>query len=368
MKLMSFNNNQELKNQCINEIEQFFSKKIKFDESFLWHLHNFGDGGISKKIFGDQFNVELKFSIPSELIHAIDVIWIELNPKDRQEYLLNFYKSIPLNADLRPVKTRMQLYMLEDPKYGLINFINEGKDKTRVIEDIGTTFPDFLKAKLIESYDMEMIEDYTQVEISIGKYRNTVIHLMKKDFINENKDVMRAALDVIQRGIPGLNGMYHKKIMFHDLAKAISSYIIFFSEDKREEISKGLVRAFIDIFTKINDLNKRIPIRESYDDIIKKAKVIKLKESIRKSELEIEDIIPNFLNYFFNEYYHVIYKIRVNHDLKTVSYNFIYGGIYEHTLKFSDIKHYILNELKFKDRFGIQKEFVELFQKLLTLI
>ena len=76
-----------------------------------------------------------ELGVPEEIAYLQDSIFESLTPKEAQEFPEQFLEAIPIGADLSLVWNRFAVWMLVDPKHGVIRFA-EGEVSRAVIQGV----------------------------------------------------------------------------------------------------------------------------------------------------------------------------------------------------------------------------------------
>ena len=133
--MLSYHNDPKIKEEILRQLQAHYDHD-EIVHGTYWHL---GKGcAVGCTIYSNEHaEYEERFGIPQVLAHLEDRIFEGLENKDAKRWPLLFMLAIPIGADLSKVWNHFSLWLLGDPKGGVLQFARTTKEKevtSRVIE------------------------------------------------------------------------------------------------------------------------------------------------------------------------------------------------------------------------------------------
>jgi hypothetical protein len=206
-KLKAFLNNKELKNLCIEVIESFF-KENKYNNEI----------SIVEVLCGtDNHSLfPIKLGLPEEIAYLIEIIFDCLYYGDNKNFALDFVKNTSLGADLSNVCSRLQLYLINDSKSGLISLLDKSSNTYDItieaFKNINLFYEKMLLGDINEN-DFLIINGYlTNIidNVKVNTFERDIIEIIWGGIKSGEEYSYDENMDLIYYQIENMNALFNK--------------------------------------------------------------------------------------------------------------------------------------------------------------
>ena len=149
-KLLAFHNKKSVKAKYLKRLEAHY-KADEIIHGIYWEKGKGCAVGCTVEKDQDAHEaMEKELGIPQTVAYLEDRIFENLENGESKKFPLKFLKAIPVGADLSLVTAKFMVWLLVDPKDGVIRFTKGYKDCSEAIKYVANLYKRRIKGEVVK--------------------------------------------------------------------------------------------------------------------------------------------------------------------------------------------------------------------------